>query len=134
MRVESSRLPSCDKPRCAYFARAPEVRRTLEALGYPLYFATIVGVWKALGAIAILAPRFERLKEWAYAGVVFDLSSAAISHAVVGDPVGKVMGPLILLGLTFVSWAYRPADRRLPSREASSPARSLPQADALASS
>jgi hypothetical protein len=113
-------------------SRAPEVRATLETLGYPLYFATIIGVWKALGALAILAPRFERLKEWAYAGMVFDLSGAAVSHAVVGDPTGKILVPLILLGLTLASWALRPADRRLPSKAPSPRAPSLATADALA--
>ncbi len=45
-------------------------------LGYPLYFVTVLGVWKVLGAIAILVPRFPRLKEWAYAGIFFDLMQA----------------------------------------------------------
>lgn len=115
-------------------SRAPEVRASLTALGYPLYFATLLGVWKALGAVAILVPRFERLKEWAYAGMVFDLSSAAISHAVVGDPLGNVLVPLVLLGLTFASWALRPDDRRLPSRPRREQGRSFEPAGVLAGS
>jgi len=54
-------------------------------LGYPAYFARILGVWKVLGGIAILAPRFPRLKEWAYAGMTFELTGAAITDAVAGD-------------------------------------------------
>jgi len=47
-------------------------------LGYPIYF-TILGFWKVLGAIAILVPRYPRLKEWAYAGIFFDLTGAVAS-------------------------------------------------------
>ena len=50
-----------------------------------LYFLTIIGVWKVLGAIAILVPGFARLKEWAYAGIFFDVTGAAASHWAVGD-------------------------------------------------
>ena len=80
-------------------------------LGYPMYFFAIIGFWKVLGAIAILVPRFPRLKEWAYAGIFFDLTGAAISHACSGDPVGKVATPLIFLLLAAASWALRPPAR-----------------------
>jgi uncharacterized membrane protein YphA (DoxX/SURF4 family) len=84
------------------------------ALNYPMYFFAILGVWKALGAIAILAPRFPRLKEWAYAGIFFDLTGAALSCAAVGG-YGKycfhVLAPLILTGFTAASWALRPPAR-----------------------
>ena len=85
----------------------------LNHLGYPVYFASILGVWKLLGAIAITAPRLPRLKEWAYAGFVFDLSAAAISHASVGDSAGDVIAPLMFLVLVLASWALRPGSRRL---------------------
>ena len=81
---------------------------------YPMYFFAILGVWKVLGAIAILAPRFPRLKEWAYAGIFFDLTGAAASCAWVGG-YGKygfhVIAPLILAGFTMASWALRPPSR-----------------------
>ena len=83
-------------------------------LGYPLYFFAILGVWKVLGAIAILAPRFPRLKEWAYAGIFFDLTGAAASCAAVGvyGAYGfHVVAPLILTGFTVASWALRPESR-----------------------
>jgi hypothetical protein len=54
-------------------------------LGYPLYFVTILGFWKVLGAMALLAPRFPRLKEWAYAGTFFEMTGAAASHAMSGN-------------------------------------------------
>lgn len=83
-------------------------------LGYPAYFTRIIGVWKILGAVAILAPGFKRLKEWAYAGIFFDLSGAAISHLAVGDSLGEAAAPIVLTGLALASWALRPEDRRLP--------------------
>ncbi len=75
-------------------------------LGYPLYFFAILGFWKVLGAIAILVPRFPRLKEWAYAGIVFDLTGAAASCAAVGGYGAyafHVFAPLILTGFTVAS-------------------------------
>ena len=78
-------------------------------LGYPAYFVTILGAWKVLGGLAILAPRLPRLKEWAYAGIAFDLTGAASSHAVVGHPAVKVIVPLVLLGIAAASWHLRPA-------------------------
>ena len=93
--------------------QSEQVVAGMNHLGYPLYFASILGVWKLLGAIAITAPGFPRLKEWAYAGFVFDLTAAAISHAAVGDQTGDIVGPLVFLGLVLASWALRPASRRL---------------------
>lgn len=101
--------------------RTPEVLEGMSHLGYPVYFASIIGLWKVLGAIAIVAPGFPRLKEWAYAGIFFDLTGAAVSHAAVGDPPGNVIAPLVILALTAASWALRPDSRKLASP---SPARS----------
>lgn len=84
-------------------------------LGYPIYFLTILGVWKMLGVIAVLVPKFPILKEWAYAGFFFAMSGATISRLVMGDPVSKVFPSVLLLILTMVSWYYRPADRKLIS-------------------
>jgi uncharacterized membrane protein YphA (DoxX/SURF4 family) len=92
---------------------APPVVQAISSLGYPAYLATILGVWKLLGAAAIASPRLPRLKEWAYAGIVFDLSGAALSHGMSGDPAAKVFLPLVLLGIAAVSWALRPTSRRL---------------------
>jgi uncharacterized membrane protein YphA (DoxX/SURF4 family) len=85
-------------------------------LGYPMYFFAIIGFWKVLGAIAILVPRFPRLKEWAYAGIFFDLTGAAISCAAVGGYGAygfHVIAPLLIAGLTVASWALRPPSRTI---------------------
>ncbi len=97
----------------AYLLRAEVPLRGMAALGYPAYFVTILGAGKLLGGFALLAPRLPRLKEWAYAGITFDLAGAACSHAAVGDPAMKVAAPLILLGIAGASWALRPASRVL---------------------
>jgi len=84
--------------------------------GYPMYFFAILGFWKVLGAIAILLPRFPRLKEWAYAGIFFDLTGAAASCAAVGGYGAygfHVIAPLILTGFCVASWALRPESRRI---------------------
>jgi DoxX-like family len=92
------------------------VEGAVHILGYPAYFLTIIGIWKVLGAIAILVPRYPRLKEWAYAGIFFDLTGAAWSHVETGD-VGAywwhVIATLALMGLAVASWALRPESRVL---------------------
>jgi len=83
-------------------------------LGYPLYFLTILGIWKILGVVAVLIPKFTLLKEWAYAGFFFAMSGAVFSHIVIGDTsVSAYFGPTLLLVLTVVSWYFRPADRKV---------------------
>jgi len=66
------------------------------------------------------------LKEWAYAGMLFDLTGAAASHAATGDPAGKIATPLIILGIVAASWALRPESRKLGD------ASSKPAGDAFA--
>ena len=97
----------------AYLLRVEEPVAGMIALGYPVYFVTLLGAWKVLGGLAILAPGLPRLKEWAYAGIAFDLTGAAVSHAATGDPAGKVIAPLVILGIAAVSWALRPESRAL---------------------
>jgi uncharacterized membrane protein YphA (DoxX/SURF4 family) len=82
-------------------------------LGYPPILATILGVWKVLGIVALLAPGLPRLKEWAYAGFVFNLTGAAVSHIAAGDGIGGVVAPAVLFTLAMMSWATRPQSRRL---------------------
>jgi uncharacterized membrane protein YphA (DoxX/SURF4 family) len=84
-------------------------------LGYPAYFLTIIGVWKILGVIAILVPKFPLLKEWAYAGFFFVMSGAIFSHAANRDPAMEYFGPTLLLVLTMVSWYFRPVGRKIIS-------------------
>jgi hypothetical protein len=80
-------------------------------LGYPAFFVNILGFWKVMGGIILLIPGFPRVKEWAYAGIVFDLSGAAVSNAVSGMPGWHVVVTLILLAITLLSWALRPSVR-----------------------
>ena len=82
-------------------------------LGYPIYFLYILGISKLLGVAAILAPKFPRLKEWAYAGFAFTLIGAIFSTLAVGDSIAVVIPPLLLLVLTMTSWYFRPASKKL---------------------
>jgi len=83
------------------------------SLGYPRYLLTILGVWKLLGVVAVLIPKFPLIKEWAYAGFFFIMSGAVVSHLINGDETVTLFGPMLLLVLTAVSWYFRPADRKL---------------------
>jgi hypothetical protein len=85
----------------------------ITGLGYPSYLVPILGVWKMLGGVALVAPRTPRLKEWAYAGTIFDLTGAALSHAAHGSVVGHIVWPLGLAALAIASWALRPESRIL---------------------
>jgi hypothetical protein len=95
--------------------RIEYVRVALTHLGYPLYLLVILGAWRVPGALALLVPRFPRLKEWVYAGAFFEYTGAAASHVLVGDHRGQWVGPLTFSGFTLLSWALRPAPRRRPS-------------------
>jgi len=83
------------------------------SLGYPLYLLSILGVWKILGVLTILIPKFPLLKEWAYAGFFFAMSGAFISHIVVGQAFVETVPSLILMIATILSWYFRPADRKI---------------------
>ena len=94
--------------------RVPQVRDLIERLGYPQYFLVILGIWKLLGAVALVIPRFPRLKEWAYAGVLFDLTGAAASLLASGlMDAGTLAYPITMTGVAVASWALRPPSRRL---------------------
>jgi uncharacterized membrane protein YphA (DoxX/SURF4 family) len=81
-------------------------------LGYPAYFANLLGVAKLLGICALLAPGFARVKEWAYAGFAIVIVSAAYSHLSSGDGL-QSLEPLATLAALVVSYWTRPADRSL---------------------
>jgi hypothetical protein len=91
--------------------RRPDAIAGITQLGYPVYFIVLLGVWKVLGALAILAPRLPRLKEWAYAGIFFDLTGASVSHAASGSSAGNVVGPAVFALVAMASWALRPESR-----------------------
>jgi len=74
-------------------------------IGFPVYLFTFLSIAKILGCIAIVFPRFSRLKEWAYAGFTFDLMGATDifinSHA----PFAQ-WGPFMVLGFIFIFGSY----------------------------
>lgn len=88
-------------------------------MGYPVYFLTLLGIWKLLGVMAVLVPKFPILKEWAYAGFFFCMSGAVFSHIASGHELKDLFGPILLLVLTIISWYYRPAGRKISSPVAS---------------
>lgn len=93
-------------------ALAPPGVYGITQLGYPVYFLTIIGVWKILGVIVLLVPRFPLVKEWAYAGFFFLLTGAAWSHIAIGHSGAELFPSLLLLILLVVSWFLRPESYR----------------------
>jgi uncharacterized membrane protein YphA (DoxX/SURF4 family) len=93
--------------------RLPSAIDGMRQLGIPVWFAVLLGVWKILGSIAIVIPRFPLLKEWAYAGLFFDLTGAAVCNAANHGVWWHIVAPLFVLIFVVVSWAWRPPSRRL---------------------
>ena len=89
-----------------YFTEAPKMVATMTHLGYPIYFLKILGTAKLLGVAAILYGRFSLLKEWAYAGFIFELIGAFWSHLASGDPIYVAIIPLGFLGVLAISYVF----------------------------
>jgi len=87
---------------------APEfVNAGTKPLGYPDYFAYALIFCKVLGVIAISFPNVPaKMKEWAYAGLTFNLIFAFISHAYVDQNIGYMLMPLVFLAILAVSYVY----------------------------
>lgn len=85
----------------------------INILGYPAYFLIIIGIWKLLGVVAILVPKYPLVKEWAYAGFFFLMTGAIFTHIAVGDEAVEYFGASLLLVLTILSWYFRPSDRKI---------------------
>ncbi|WP_280268367.1 DoxX family protein [Nocardia wallacei] len=100
-------------------ARIPYVREVFDHLGYPMYFAPILGTAKVAALAAVLTPGHPRAKEWAYAGLAFVYGGAAASHLAVGDGPDKWATPLLFVACTFGARAWLPAGHRVSSRPAS---------------
>jgi len=100
-------------PGIGNFIHLPHFATDMAHLGYPAYFLTIFGIWKILGAIVIVAPGLKRLKEWAYAGMIFDLTGAAYSRISLHDEAIMAIVPLIISGIVITSWFLRPESRKL---------------------
>lgn len=88
------------------------------ALGYPLYFIPFIGVAKMLGVIAILVPGFPRLKEWAYAGLTFDLIGATYSLYSIPTPDAPWYFMLIFIALAAAAYVYYHKKLNLQNKQA----------------
>jgi len=97
----------------AELTQRPETIDGMKLLGYPVYFVMILGVWKVLGSLALVMPGFPRVKEWAYAGIFFNMTGATVSHLVCQDAAWHVVVTIGLAALALASWALRPASRTL---------------------
>lgn len=93
-------------------ALAPPGTHGMEALGYPAYLLTIIGIWKLIGVVVLLIPRTPLLKEWAYAGFFFLLSGALFSHSAVGHGLAELFPAGLLLVMLGLSWWLRPKDKK----------------------
>jgi len=93
--------------------QTPVYIKALTHLGYPAYFSIILGAAKVLAAVTILSPDYPHLKEWAYAGLVFQFSGALASHIFSGDNAYALIAPFVFLCLTITSWLLRPPSRRI---------------------
>ena len=96
----------------------PDSVAGMRLIGYPDYLMSILGFWKELGCLAILAPGLGRLKEWAYAGMFFEVTGAAASHWAVADygaGAYHILVNLFLAATVIVSWASRPESRIIGS-------------------
>jgi len=82
-------------------------------LGYPNYSLILIGIWKLLAVVALLMPGFLRVKEWTYAGLFFLMTGAIFSHLAMNDPFKDLYPSLLLSAIIFLSWYFRPANRRL---------------------
>lgn len=89
-----------------YFV-SPDMVQTFEHLGFPDYFRIELGIAKIIGVVLLLAPITRRFKEWVYAGFSFNMISAAIAHASIGDPLSAILTPIALFGVLAVSYASR---------------------------
>ncbi|AFH47828.1 Putative membrane protein [Ignavibacterium album JCM 16511] len=84
----------------------PQSIEIITSLGYPAYLSPFLGVARILALIAIFTPKFPRLKEWAYAGLVFDVIGATYSQIAVGNPLTYTIFPIIILGIIFGSYYF----------------------------
>ena len=85
----------------------PDAAKFMNHLGYPNYFTHFIGIAKLLGSIAILIPGFRVIKEWAYAGLFFDLIGAFYSNAMVdGFNAAMLITMVLLFAFGIGSYVY----------------------------
>lgn len=85
----------------------------MNQLGFPPYILPLLGVWKLLAVVALLVPRYPLVKEWAYAGIIFNMTGALFAHAISQSPGLDFFGPTLLTVLTILSWYFRSQDRKI---------------------
>lgn len=85
--------------------------KALAHLGYPAYFADLLGAGKLIGLFVLVAPGLGKYKEWVYAGFGIAVVSACYSHLNSGDGL-MALDPLATLAALIISYSTRPADRR----------------------
>jgi hypothetical protein len=95
------------------FSSPVAVKGMHEGLGYPVYFIPFIGVAKLLGVVAILIPGYSRLKEWAYAGLLFDLIGAAYSILAAGQPIANWIFMVLPITLGAFSYIFYHKKKRL---------------------
>jgi hypothetical protein len=101
-----------------YLSKNPELIGSFEGLGFPLYFVSLLGVAKLLGAIVLLAPAGTRLKEWAYAGFIFTFIGAIWTHVATSTPFAGPAVFLVVLGISYYFWTrIRSKEQGVHSRE-----------------
>src|SRR5882672_771424 len=91
----------------ADISQSADAVQLITHLGYPMYFITFIGVFRLLGIVAVLIPGFRKIKEWAYAGLFFDMAGALYSHIVTDDAFAifaPAMLELILVGGSYISY------------------------------
>jgi hypothetical protein len=91
----------------------PTTNEGIMRLGYPAYIIPALGLGKVLAILAILWPGFPRLKEWAYAGIFFNMMGAIVSHFARNDAAWSIVVTITIAAITLTSWALRPDSRRL---------------------
>jgi hypothetical protein len=87
-----------------YLTKAPDLIQSFQQIGFPIYFVTMLGIFKLLGSLALLNPWFDSLKEWAYAGFAFTLIGATWTHIATGTPF---IMPIVILGVLGVSYFFK---------------------------
>jgi uncharacterized membrane protein len=94
------------------FSAIPDIMMMEEAvtfithLGYPEYFIVFIGVAKLLGSIAILVPSFHKIKEWAYAGLFFDLIGAVYSNIMTDGFLPEMLMMIPVFAIAIASYVY----------------------------
>lgn len=95
----------------AFTSQTEFAKAGMTHLGYPAYFGIALAVAKVLGSFSLVIPRIPKtLKEWAYAGLTFELIFATISHAAVDGINGQTFFPIVILGILLASYKYQPSD------------------------